>query len=186
VPHRISRLSTLRTLTVSKLLISTRLGTTRPDAAVQYSAFEYYNKHLSRLVFGPDSKSPLKRFIAGALAGTTSVLLTYPIDLARTMLAVQIKPAPGLDATPDPAASRAARSRGMFATLVNVVRTEGFLGLYRGSYPTIIGVIPYSGISFLSFGVLKKIADDVHFSDNRPITTSLVCGGSAGLGTFMT
>jgi Mitochondrial carrier protein len=151
------------------------------DSAIQYSAFEFYNRHLSQLLFGPDSKSPVKRFIAGALAGTTSVLCTYPIDLARTMLAVQIKPAPGFDVALDAAASNAARKRGMLATLVYVARTEGFRGLYRGSYPTLVGVVPYSGISFLSFGVLKHVADEIHFSDHRPITTSLICGGSAGL-----
>lgn len=140
-----------------------------PYAALQYSGFEFYNEMLSRRVFGPDSKSPLKRFVAGSMAGTTSVLCTYPIDLARTVLAVEV-------------GSRSTNV-GVFGALRGIFRREGLAGLYRGAYPTIVGVIPYSGISFLSYGVFKGAADNTGLSEARPILTSMICGGSAGLRT---
>jgi solute carrier family 25 protein 16 len=144
-----------------------------PYAAIQYSAFEFYNRALAVYVFTPESKSPAKRFIAGAMAGTTSVLCTYPIDLARTILAVRIGAHPVNVPT-----------QGLWRTLVTVTAAEGAVGLYRGVYPTIVGVVPYSGISFLSYGLLKRVAEGREYWVSRPVTTSLVCGGSAGLSTY--
>lgn len=142
-----------------------------PYAAIQYTAFEFYNKQLSMTLFNPDSKSPLKRFMAGSMAGATSVLITYPIDLTRTVLAVQV----------GSGSSSKSRRDGLVGTVFRIFREGGVSGLYRGAYPTIVGVIPYSGTSFLSYGLLKRIADNNQFSDRRPIATSLVCGGTAGL-----
>jgi Mitochondrial carrier protein len=144
-----------------------------PYAAIQYSAFEFYNRRLALHVFSPESKSPAKRFLAGSLAGVTSVLCTYPIDLARTVLAVQV------------GSQTAAPSKGLWTTLVHLFATGGIAGLYRGVYPTVVGVVPYSGISFLTYGVLKRVADANALSGDRPVITSLLCGGSAGLRMLM-
>lgn len=146
-----------------------------PYAAVQYSAFEFYHRVLSQHVFYSDAPSPLKRFVAGALAGSTSVLCTYPIDLSRTVLAVRIA---------HDVSSPDMKRLGIFPTLYSIFQQQGIFGLYRGMYPTLIGVIPYAGISFLSFGVFKRAADLRGYSEHAPVVTSLVCGGSAGLGTF--
>ena len=35
-------------------------------------------------------------------------------------------------------------------------RNEGVRGLYRGFVPTILGVIPYAGASFLTYDTLKQ------------------------------
>lgn len=146
-----------------------------PYAAMQYQSFEFYNRALSHYVFQSEKPSPVKRFVAGAMAGSTSVLCTYPIDLARTVLAVQV----ANDVSP-----KTMRRLGIFATLVTIVREEGVHSLYRGMYPTLVGVVPYAGISFLSFGILKRAADRRGVSQQAPILTSLVCGGSAGLSKF--
>lgn len=148
-----------------------------PYAAVQYQSFEFYHRALSVHVFHSESPSPVKRFMAGAMAGSTSVLCTYPMDLARTVLAVQIA---------SDSSAKPMRRLGIFATLYTIVREEGFHSLYRGMYPTLVGVVPYAGISFLSFGVLKRAADKRGFAQQAPILTSLVCGGSAGLGKSRT
>lgn len=141
-----------------------------PYAAIQYSAFETYNRLLAMHVFSPDSKHPLKRFTAGAVAGCTSVLMTYPIDVARTVLAVQVS------------VGASTQRSGLLGTLAHVVRTRGIVhGLYRGAYPTLVGVVPYAGISFLTFGILKRHADEVGASARWPFLTSLLCGGTAGL-----
>ena len=44
------------------------------------------------LVYSRSYKAP-KRFLAGSLAGVTSVILTYPLDLARARMAVTSKKA---------------------------------------------------------------------------------------------
>lgn len=146
-----------------------------PYAAVQYSAFEFYHRNLSEHIFQSEKPNSLKRFIAGAMAGTTSVLATYPIDLARTVIAVQVT---------NGGAVRPVKRLGIFATLYSISRDQGIGAIYRGMYPTIVGVVPYAGISFLTFGILKRAADRHGISDKVPVFTSLVCGGSAGLGTY--
>ncbi|CAN8077123.1 unnamed protein product [Agarophyton chilense] len=143
-----------------------------PYAAIQYSSFEFYHRTLSNYVFQSDSPNSLKRFMAGAMAGSTSVLCTYPFDLARTVLAVR---------TAHASPSRSGTNPGIARTLHSIVREEGITGVYRGMYPTLAGVIPYAGTSFLTYGVLRRAADRRGVSDAHPITTSLVCGGTAGL-----
>lgn len=143
-----------------------------PYAAVQYYTFEYYHRSLSEYVFHSDAPHPLKRFIAGAMAGSTSVLCTYPIDLARTVLAVQISSTDS---------AHAAKRRGVFSALYGIVQEQGVPAIYRGVYPTLVGVIPYAGISFLSFGVLKRFAQQRNIGEGWPIFMNLVCGASAGL-----
>ncbi|KAI0562761.1 Mitochondrial carrier [Gracilaria domingensis] len=147
-----------------------------PYAAVQYSSFEFYHRTLSDYVFHSDAPNPLKRFMAGAMAGSTSVLCTYPFDLARTVLAVRVA-----HASP----AQPVRNPGIAMTLHSILREEGVTGIYRGMYPTLAGVVPYAGTSFLTYGVLRRAADRRGVSELYPITTSLVCGGTAGLGELI-
>jgi len=181
-----------------------------PYAAVQYTAFEAANRTLSVYLFGADSRSPLKRFIAGALAGTRAVFGTYPLDLARTRMALRTGPGLGgglaaaaVPAGVRPAATAAAaathaatatatttstasvapataRPDGIYGTLRRVVTRDGPVGLYRGLYPTLAGVVPYAGTNFFMYGVLKGGVQDAGFSDAHPVLTSLVCGAGAG------
>lgn len=143
-----------------------------PYSALQYSAFEFYNRNLALYVFrDPDSKSPMKRLIAGSLSGLTSATLTYPIDLARTRLAVET----GL------ITNKLTPRRGLLATLVHIYATGGLPGLYMGAYPTMVGVVPYSGISFLTFGLLKGSCADNPVASAWPVVVNMAAGGAAGL-----
>lgn len=40
---------------------------------------------------------------------------------------------------------------------VRISREEGLNTLYRGFTPTILGVVPYAGLSFFTYETLKKI-----------------------------
>lgn len=144
-----------------------------PYAAVQYSSFEFYHRALSDYVFHSDAPSSLKRFMAGAMAGSTSVLCTYPFDLARTVLAVRAA---------NPSSTISERTPGIVVTLRSIFKEEGLTAVYKGMYPTLAGVVPYAGTSFLTYGVLRRAADRHGVSDKRPVLTSLTCGGTAGLG----
>lgn len=143
-----------------------------PYSALQYSAFEFYNRNLALYVFrDPDSKSPTKRLLAGSLSGLTSATLTYPIDLARTRLAVET----GL------ITNKLTPKRGLLATLLHIYATGGLPGMYMGAYPTLVGVVPYSGISFLTFGVLKGFCTDYDVGSAWPVVVNMAAGGAAGL-----
>ena len=82
--------------------------------------------------------TPLRRLLCGALAGITSVTVTYPLDIVRTRLSIQSASFADIRNSPD------RRLPGMFKTMGLMYRTEGgFIALYRGIIPTVAGVAPY-------------------------------------------
>lgn len=77
--------------------------------------------------------TPLESLVSGMIAGTVSVICTYPLDLTRVQLAV-------LDKTKN--------HQGFAGILAENYRSRGFVGLFRGMGPTLLGILPYSGIAF--------------------------------------
>lgn len=43
------------------------------------------------------------------------------------------------------------------AVFMKTIREEGFLSLYRGYVPTLLGVIPYAGTGFFTYETLKRL-----------------------------
>ena len=120
--------------------------------------------------------SVASRFLAGAAAGATATTLTYPLDLMRARYAAggaggAFAEGPGIEAASAASASSSPRGsstkpssgpnpnrRGVSrvaADLVRVARAEGLRGLYGGVAPTLLGIVPYAGISFATFETLK-------------------------------
>ena len=81
--------------------------------------------------------SPLESMFAGMAAGAVSVIATYPLDLTRAQLAV-LKMKKG----------RSSTNVGFAAALLNNYRDRGVTGLFRGITPTLLGILPYSGLAF--------------------------------------
>ena len=77
--------------------------------------------------------------MAGSLAGVTAGSLTYPLDRARAVMAV----------------TNVGEYKNLLDVFKRTLRNEGYSALYRGFAPTIIGVIPYAGVSFLTYEKLK-------------------------------
>lgn len=109
-----------------------------PYAAIQFTSHEQWKR-----ILHSDAKdaSPVLRFLAGSLAGLTSQSLTYPLDLARARMAVTQK-------------DEYSTLRQVFS---KIWREEGFLRFYRGYIPTLLGVIPYAGVSFCTYDTLNSI-----------------------------
>ncbi|KAF5305641.1 hypothetical protein FQR65_LT18686 [Abscondita terminalis] len=106
------------------------------------------------------------QFLAGSLAGITSQTLTYPLDLARARMAVTQKEA--------------------YSTLrqvfTKIFKEEGFLTFYRGYVPTVLGVIPYAGVSFFTYESLKRLYKERIDSSSKPHPiASLGFGAVAGM-----
>uniref|UniRef100_A0A8K9UKJ9 Mitochondrial coenzyme A transporter SLC25A42 n=1 Tax=Oncorhynchus mykiss TaxID=8022 RepID=A0A8K9UKJ9_ONCMY len=103
-----------------------------PYAAIQFCSHDQYQGILGRY-YGFQGKAlpPFPRFQAGSLAGTTVVMLTYPLDMVRYSNIMHV--------------------------FVSITQEEGIKTLYRGFCPTILGVIPYSGITFFTYETLKKL-----------------------------
>lgn len=136
-----------------------------PYSAIQFTAHEQWKKLLHVDVdLHEDTK--VRRFIAGSLAGITSQSMTYPLDLARARMAVTDK---------------YSGYRTLRQVFVKIWQCEGPRTLYRGYWATILGVIPYAGMSFFTYDTLKK----EYFrrtGDSSPNTViSLMFGATAGV-----
>lgn len=112
-----------------------------PYAAIQFTAHEQWKKLLKVDSLKKEDQSNYKRFLAGSLAGVTSQSLTYPLDLARARMAVTSKN----------------QYQNLSQVFLHAWRTEGARSFYRGYVPTMLGIIPYAGTSFYTYGTLKKI-----------------------------
>ncbi|XP_061894673.1 mitochondrial coenzyme A transporter SLC25A42-like [Entelurus aequoreus] len=137
-----------------------------PYAAIQFCSHEQYKKALgSHYGFQGKALPPFPRFLAGSLAGTTAAMLTYPLDMVRARMAVTAKE--------------------MYCNIMHVFmrisQEEGIKTLYRGFTPTILGVIPYAGITFFTYETLKKLHTE-KTKRSQPYTVErLAFGACAGL-----
>lgn len=86
-----------------------------------------------------------EKLLAGSIAGATSVVFTYPLDLLRARLAVAV----AVDA-PLPS---------LWTMLRTMVARGGVSSLYVGVTPTLIGILPYAGISYAVFETGKQVRD---------------------------
>lgn len=147
-----------------------------PYGAIQFMAFDNYKRLLSTQI---GISGHIHRLMAGSMAGMTAVICTYPLDMIRCRLAFQV--------------TGYHRYTGIINAFQTIYLKEGgVLGFYRGLTPTLIGMAPYAGFSFFTFGTLKSLGLK-HFpdllgqpsSDNPDVLVlkthvNLLCGGVAG------
>lgn len=120
-----------------------------PYSAVQFSSYNFYKKNIFEPYLGTDL-SPFARLVCGGLAGITSVVFTYPLDIVRTRLSIQ-------SASFAELGTRTGKLPGMWATLVSMYKTEGGMSaLYRGIVPTVAGVAPYVGLNFMVYESIRQ------------------------------
>ncbi|XP_024390888.1 probable envelope ADP,ATP carrier protein, chloroplastic isoform X2 [Physcomitrium patens] len=133
-----------------------------PYSAVQLFAYEAYKK----LFKGEDEElSIVGRLAAGACAGMTSTLVTYPLDVLRLRLAV--------DST--------TRSMGQVAG--TMLREEGLKSFYKGLGPSLLGIAPYIALNFCVFDLVKKsLPEELRKKPEASFLTALV---SASFATTM-
>lgn len=134
------------------------------------SAFQFYFYDAFLKLVQPDASalSSGDRLIAGGLAGGVTLALTYPLEFIRGRLTVQ---------TED-------KYRSLSHAFRSVVRKEGVLTLYKGLWPSLLGIVPYVGMDFAAFYTFKSIL----LKDNRfckkdgtlSAVSTLGCGGLAG------
>ncbi|KAI9037840.1 coenzyme A transporter [Aspergillus affinis] len=140
-----------------------------PYAAIKFLAYEQI-----RAVFipSPDKETPGRRLLSGSLAGITSVFFTYPLELIRVRLAFETKKtsrsslrdvfrqiyhervsppstSSGISASSATGATAATTVENVSSSVNKVVPSSGIANFYRGFIPTMLGMLPYAGISFL-------------------------------------
>ncbi|XP_059100783.1 mitochondrial coenzyme A transporter SLC25A42 [Peromyscus eremicus] len=137
-----------------------------PYAAIQFSAHEEYKRVLGHYYgFRGEALPPWPRLLAGALAGTTAASLTYPLDLVRARMAVTPKEMYG----------------NIFHVFIRISREEGLKTLYFGFIPTVLGVIPYAGLSFFTYESLKSLHREYSGRPQPYPFERMVFGACAGL-----
>lgn len=142
-----------------------------PYGGIKFLAYEQVRAVVIR---GKEQETPVRRFMAGSIAGCFSVFATYPLEVIRVRLAFETKtqnrvtlrqicstiynehpPAAKLtnkslaenaNVPKQAAAALAAGSEAVHA----VTPQSGFANFFRGFTPTLWGMIPYAGSSFLT------------------------------------
>lgn len=122
-----------------------------------------------------ESETSGRRFLAGSLAGIITTGITYPLELIRVRLAFESHRSPNDRAsllrtirqiyiTPPtttlapndlPAATSSSSPSSSLRRTPQQPRSS-IANFYRGIWPTLVGIIPYAGTSFLIWGLLKQ------------------------------
>ncbi|CAF2118104.1 BnaA03g00350D [Brassica napus] len=133
-----------------------------PYSAVQLFAYETYKK----LFRGEDGQlSVLGRLGAGACAGMTSTLITYPLDVLRLRLAVE----PGY--------------RTMSQVALNMLREEGVASFYNGLGPSLLSIAPYIALNFCVFDLVKKSLPEKYQKKTQASLLTAVVAAAIATGT---
>lgn len=107
-------------------------------------------------------------FALGSVAGAFGAFMVYPIDLVKTRMQNQRSGGPGSQ---------------MYTNSIDcfrkVIRNEGFLGLYSGVLPQLIGVAPEKAIKLTVNDLVRG-----WFTEKKtgkiPLAAEILAGGSAG------
>lgn len=116
-----------------------------PTQALNFAFKDTYKKMFLNNV---DKKAQPIRFMVGNLAsggaaGATSLCFVYPLDFARTRLAADV----GKGATRE--------FKGLSDCLIRIAKSDGPIGLYRGFFVSVQGIIIYRAAYFGMFDTLK-------------------------------
>lgn len=148
-----------------------------PYSSIQLSAHDVVKRFFQNQTNEKELK-PHLRVLSGSIAGGVSVMCTYPLDLLRARLAVD----KNIQSTLVDG-NKTMRIGKLGNCVVNVVKTHGVAGLFKGLTPTMLGILPYSGLAFGSFETLKIVlAKQDPSSSSKDISTTMkmVCGALSG------
>lgn len=134
-----------------------------PYAALQYCSHEEFKKILKVDTNERKKDNKSKSFLAGSLAGLVSSICTYPLDLARARMAV----------------SNSDKIR-LIDIFKVVVMKDGYIALYRGCLPSMLGIIPYAGVTFFTYETAKRLHYEC-YGDEPHHLQRLSFGALAGL-----
>ena len=133
--------------------------------------FACNDKYRTLFQVNPQNPDVLRLVASGAAAGMTSTLLTYPLDLVRSRLMMMHSGGGG--------GGGSQQYTGIIDCFSKTIRHEGVRGLYGGLGPTLVGIVPYAGVSFAAFDTMKQYMPK---DEQGKIKTQwkLLCGAIAG------
>lgn len=156
-----------------------------PYASIKFVAYEQIR---TILIPTDEHETAIRRFLAGSLSGLASVFFTYPLDLLRVRMAFETKHLHEKNNNPNSrqhflkhhhgrlnATIRAVLNerpphRGNDPALLKAMREHfppsimSLSNFYRGFAPTILGMIPYAGVSFYTHDLIHDILRSKYLS----------------------
>jgi len=123
-----------------------------PYSAINFSQYEFSKSTLTK-EFGWE-EGPATRLVCGAYAGGAACMATYPLDLIRTRLTIQVDTPELAKAVPQPRPLQ--RSSKILTIMSNIVAKEGIFGLYRGLFVSLAVSVPNLAIAFSAYGTVKE------------------------------
>uniref|UniRef100_A0A5B6ZMI1 Adenine nucleotide transporter BT1 n=1 Tax=Davidia involucrata TaxID=16924 RepID=A0A5B6ZMI1_DAVIN len=134
-----------------------------PSKAIELFVYDTVNKNLSPKP-GEQPKLPIPAsLVAGACAGVSSTLVTYPLELLKTRLTIQRGVYDGL-----------------FDAFIKILQEGGPGELYRGLTPSLIGVVPYAATNYFAYDTLRKAYRKFFKQDKIGNIETLLIGSAAG------
>ncbi len=145
------------------------------------------------LIPTPAHETPLRRSLSGSLAGIASVFVTYPLEVIRVRLAFETKldkrsslsticsqiyhERPSLQSSPPLSTTGATPPLPPPPSPSQPIsppftRRTGMANFYRGFSPTLAGMLPYAGTSFLTHDTAIDLLRHPALSPYTTITTS--------------
>ncbi|KAK6198937.1 mitochondrial carrier protein [Scheffersomyces amazonensis] len=148
-----------------------------PYAAIKFVAYEQIR---SMLIPNDNYETAIRRFMAGSLSGLASVFFTYPLDLVRVRMAFETRNLHHQLTHPQHKYFITHHKGRLTSTIASIFSERPphkvndpnwlkfsrnffppyFLKLsnfYRGFAPTILGMIPYAGVSFYTHDLIHDI-----------------------------
>lgn len=148
-----------------------------PYAAIKFVAYEQIR---TILIPNDNYETAARRFMAGSLSGLASVFFTYPLDLIRVRLAFETRNLAHVQIHQQHKEYMSQRRGRILSTVrlifnenpplkptdpswLRILRTsfpsqiQHIANFYRGFAPTIMGMIPYAGVSFYTHDLLHDI-----------------------------
>ena len=149
-----------------------------PYAAIKFVAYEQIR---SVLITSPAQETSLRRLLSGSLAGVTSVFFTYPLEVIRVRLAFETKKDSRSSLSsicrqiynehpPSIVPSSKSSAPVAIAAVAATTPKSGLINFYRGFTPTLVGMLPYAGTSFLTHDIAL---DWLRLPAFAPYTTKL-------------
>jgi len=117
-----------------------------PTQAFNFAFKDTFKKLFSNNPIKNFNKFVMGNFLAGGLAGALSMFILYPLDFGRTRLAVDNKNTEG---------NR--RFTGSLSCFMQILKKEGFTGIYKGFSIAVIEMFFYRGIYFGGYDTLKYL-----------------------------
>ncbi|GJQ10180.1 hypothetical protein GpartN1_g1971.t1 [Galdieria partita] len=110
--------------------------------------------------------SPWETLLLAGTAGSIATVVVYPLDLMHTLLSIQNR--------------RYHPYNGIYNGIHKIYHSQGIRGLYRGLWPSIFGVFPYVGLSFVVYETCRPWLPSQNDDYGRPLkSATIVMGGIA-------